>query len=639
MIDNSPARVLLVDDNPATLYSTARVLRSAEFDVTEASTGREALEYAFRGTDLVMLDVNLPDIHGFEVCRRLRMDPRTVRLPIIHLSATYVSDLDKASGLNAGSDGYLTHPIEARVLIATVNAFLRARKAEEEQRASEAKFKAVFDNALSGLLLLDRDMKFVEVNPALCRMLGRSRTQLVGQSVYAFIAPENALKARRVAQRISEGKSWSETLSLLRPDGSRIYLEWYISAPSDPHVAVVTDVTERVEFENERQELLKSERAARAEAERANRLKDEFLGNLAHELRTPLNSILLWTKALQLNLREEAHVARALGAIERNVTAQTQLISDLLDVSRITSGNLRLELQPTDLAAVIKASLEMLSPAAATRNIELNAALDPQAGPVLGDTFRLQQIVWNLVSNAIKFTSPSGRIEVRLERRGPNAVITVADNGQGIKPELLPRLFERYRQGHSAQRGGLGLGLSIVKHLAELHNGSVLATSPGEGRGATFTVILPIADTRQPLPDEQASGAVSAEPLAGVRVLVVDDDAETCELVTRLLEQAGAFTATASSAEEALARLERFAADVLISDIGMPDRDGNELIREVRAFGYGPDRLPAIALTALTRPEDRSRALLAGFQLHLGKPVGGSELIAAITSLRRQPEK
>ena len=634
------ACVLVVDDNPATLYSTARVLRSADFDVKEAATGQEALDLAPNGTDLVMLDVNLPDLHGFEVCQRLRNDPRTARLPIIHVSATFVTDSDKAQGLDAGCDGYLTHPVEPPVLIATVNAFLRARKAEKGLRESESKFKAVFENALSGILILDQNMNFAEVNPALCRMLGQSRDQLVGKPLTAFVAPRNGAKIKEIAASLSRAEAWSGSFPLQRADGSELHLDWYVSANSDPPVIVVTDISERVELEDKRQELLASERAARAEAERANRLKDEFLGNVSHELRTPLNSILLWTKVVQQNPEDREHLRRGLDAIERNTIVQTQLISDLLDVSRITSGKMRLDMQPADLGALIESSIEALSPAATAREIKLEVSLDPGLGPVLVDSSRLQQVVANLISNAIKFTPAGGRIQVKLEHNDWHAVITVKDDGQGIKPELLPHLFERFRQGNAAgdrAHAGLGLGLAIVKHLTELHGGTVAAMSEGEGRGSTFVVRLPVvapssqADTVAAAPPSQLAN--NYEALQGVRVLVVDDDADACQVLLRILEEAGADAVCAISADEALAKLEEYAPQVLVSDIGMPLRDGFDLIREVRLRGYTHQMLPAIALTALSRPEDRRRTLLAGFQLHLAKPIDGSELTAAIGAI------
>ena len=362
----------MVDDNPATLYSTSRVLRAADFDVAEGINGEQALERALN-TDILLLDVNLPDIHGFEVCRRLRTDPRTARLPVIHISATFVKEIDKAQGLDAGSDGYLTHPIEPPVLIATVNAFLRARRAEDEMRKSEAKFKAVFDNAVSGILLLDQHLTYLEVNPAMCELLNRSREQIVRQPLSAFMPPEAAADPREIERALERKDTWRGTFPLFNSDNKLVHLEWYISAHSFPGVrlAVVTDITERMQHETERNELLASERAARNEAERASRLKDEFLGTLSHELRTPLNSILLWTQLLLGHVDDSAQVLRGLTAIERSTRTQAQLISDLLDVSAIISGKLRLDVQPLDLAATIKSALESLSPAIAAKELVL----------------------------------------------------------------------------------------------------------------------------------------------------------------------------------------------------------------------------------------------------------------------------
>jgi PAS domain S-box-containing protein len=643
MPDDPIARILVVDDNPATLYSTARILRSANFSVIEATTGQGALDLAPKGVDLVMLDVNLPDIHGFEVCKRLRDDPRTARLPIIHVSATYVREMDKAQGLDAGSDGYITHPVEPQVLIATAKAFLRARQAEESLRESDARFKAVFENALGGILMLGHELAIVEVNPAMCRLLDRPREAIVGRGLLSFVAAGTEEQAAEIMPALQQQGTWKGTLPLVRSDGRSVHLEWYISARAFPSVAIATDITERIAMEEERQELLISERAARAEAEKANRLKDEFLGNLSHELRTPLNSILLWSQILQRSPDDPKQLSRGLEAIVRNTTIQTQLISDLLDVSRITSGKLRLEIEPTDPAVVVKTALEISSPAAAAKGLKVELALDPATGLVSGDPSRLQQVVWNLLNNAVKFTPKGGRIQVSLERVESNIEISVADNGQGIKPELLPFLFERFRQGDAGKNrmhGGLGLGLAIVKHLTELHGGTVFAVSEGEGRGAKFTVRLPIVATyeigigRNSVPSARFSDE-HRDQLESVRVLIVDDDPDTCAVMSQILSAAGAAVASACSADEALNKLDVFVPNVLVSDIGMPGRDGYDLIREVRARGFSAERLPAIALTALARPEDRRRALLAGFQLHVPKPNDATELTTAIQSLIR----
>ena len=642
MPDEYAARIVVVDDNPATLYSTSRVLRAANFDVEEGANGEQALDLANQGADLLLLDVNLPDIHGFEVCKRLREDPRTARLPVIHISATFVKEIDKAQGLDAGADGYLTHPIEPPVLVATVNAFLRARRAEDEMRKSEAKFKAVFENAPSGILLLDQDLTYLEVNPAMCTLLQRERTQIVGKPLSSFMRPGVYVGPHEIERELQKEGMWRGVLSLIRLDGKLVHLEWYISAHSFPGVrlAIVTDITERVRLESERNELLASERAARGEAERANRLKDEFLSTLSHELRTPLNSILLWSQALSQQVPDREQLARGLAAIVRNTKVQSQLISDLLDVSRIMSGKLRLDVQPLDLASTIKSALESLLPAIEGKALILQTFLDQWAGIITGDPARLQQVVWNLVNNAIKFTPKGGRIDVKLERVSSHIEIRISDTGQGITPELIPHLFERFRQGDissNASSGGLGLGLAIVKHLVEMHGGTVVASSEGAGKGATFTVVLPVAaslDNSLPAQanrSEEHMGEMAR--LEDVRVLIVDDDAEAGVVISRILIDAGAQVATASDFASALTELELFKPQVLVSDIGMPGRDGYDLIREVRARGYTYQLLPAIALTALARPEDRRRALLAGYQVHAAKPIDVGELTALIFTL------
>jgi PAS domain S-box-containing protein len=395
----------------------------------------------------------------------------------------------------------------------------------------------------------------------------------------------------------------------------------------------------------ERKMLLDSERAARSEAERMSELKDGFLATLSHELRTPLNAIVGWAHVLRNGGKSETDLLKGLQTIERNARAQTQLIEDLLDMSRITSGKLRLDMQPIQPVAFIEAALETVRTAADAKGIRLERFLDSAAGPIYGDPGRLQQVIWNLLSNAIKFTPKSGKVQVVLERVNSHIEISVADTGCGIKPEFVPFLFERFRQADSAttrQYGGLGLGLSIVKSLVELHGGSVHATSPGVDQGTTVTVILPLTAVHRveggerlhPRSPQVTPPTFMPSELSGLKVLVVDDHADARDLVKRVLEDCGAEVLTAAGATEALGLIEQDKPDVLVSDIGMPDIDGYELLRRVRALGPAHGgRIPAVALTAFARSEDRTRALRAGFLVHVSKPVDPSELVATVASV------
>jgi PAS domain S-box-containing protein len=400
----------------------------------------------------------------------------------------------------------------------------------------------------------------------------------------------------------------------------------------------------------EKDRLLDSERAARAEAERQGRLKDEFVSTLSHELRTPLNAILGYAQLMGRDPSLSDDAAEGLAVIERNARVQAQIVEDILDVSRLVAGKMRLDVQPVDLPAVIAAALETCKPAADAKAIRLTRLIDPQAGPVSGDPARLQQCVWNLVSNSIKFSPKGARVQVVLQRVNSHVEIAVSDTGQGIKPDFLPHVFERFRQadGTTTRRsGGLGLGLGIVKSLVELHGGNVRAHSDGEGRGATFTISLPLApvsgpdsepERRHPKSPRAVSPAYERLSLKGVTVLSVDDEPDARELVRRLLVECGATVVTAGSAEEALAAMDAGGPiDLLISDIGMPETDGYELIRRVRQ--RGPERggdVPAVALTAYARSEDRTRAMLAGFHGHVAKPVEPAELVATVASLARR---
>ncbi|HYO13988.1 MAG TPA: PAS domain-containing protein [Thermoanaerobaculia bacterium] len=403
--------------------------------------------------------------------------------------------------------------------------------------------------------------------------------------------------------------------------------------PSDEAILVQLAQMAAVAIEN--QQLYRAAQAARAEAETANRMKDQFLATLSHELRTPLNAIFGWAQLLRAGKLDPATVERGVETIERNARAQKQLIDDLLDVSRIISGKLRLEMQPVEPAGVVEAALETIAPAAQAKGVSLRRRVS-RTGLVVGDPQRLQQVVWNLLSNAVKFTPKGGEVRVSVEALDGHTEITVADTGQGIALEFLPHVFERFRQADPSstrRHGGLGLGLAIVRQLVELHGGTVRAESPGEGRGATFVVSLPLAVSSEPEErrrTQAADGGSRSVSLEGVRVLVVDDEADARDLLGQILSRSNAEVAVAASAAEGLEVLERFQPHVIVSDISMPGQDGYDFIRTLRKRGH---HLPAAALTAFARAEDRRRALLAGFQIHLAKPIDPGELTAAVASL------
>jgi signal transduction histidine kinase/ActR/RegA family two-component response regulator len=397
----------------------------------------------------------------------------------------------------------------------------------------------------------------------------------------------------------------------------------------------------------DRTRLLELERAVRRDAEEANRLKDEFLATLSHELRTPLNAIVGWATLLQQTSVPETILAEGIATIERNAKVQSQLIEDLLDVSRILSGKLRLDVQAVDLASIVESALKSVFPASAAKEIRLQRVLASDGETLMGDPARLHQVVWNLLSNAVKFTPRGGRVTVSLARSGSQLELVVEDNGPGIAPDFLPHVFDRFRQADASttrSHTGLGLGLAIVRHVVEQHGGTVSAHSDGEGKGAAFSIRLPImaAHQRDRVPSG-APAAASAQPagqgtdtaldLSDVRVLVVDDEPDSRELLRRLLEQRHAAVQTGESVAAALSALERQPFDVVVSDIGMPEQDGYELVRQLRSLPGVTATTPAIALTAFARAEDRRRALRAGFQMHIAKPVDPAELLAAVATV------
>jgi PAS domain S-box-containing protein len=627
--------LLVVDDNAASLYATTRILRAAGFKVLEAMNGSDALAFATEDIGLVILDINLPDMDGLEVCRQLRARTYAAYLPIVHLSATFVTTADMAQGLNAGADSYLTHPADPAVLLATVRTLLFARQSELVRRETDTRFRAVFELAASGIALLDRELRFTDANPAFCSLAGRERTEIAGKTLVELIDPSRRGAYAEVERALKEHARWEGVLPVRRPDDSVAEVEWRLATenPLGARIAIATDATERRRAEAERENILTGERAARGEAERQNRVKDEFLATLSHELRNPLTAIMGWVNVLRRTPGSSPDVLRGLEVIERNSRLQSHLIADLLDYAGMRFGKMHLEMGVVDPGAAVQAAFAVVAPLARAKSVLCELELSDRNARVIGDEGRMQQIVWNLANNAIKFTPAAGSVLIRACSRDGQYEISVSDTGRGISPQFLPYIFDRFSQqdaGSSKSFAGLGIGLTIVKHLVEVHHGTIEAQSQGEGRGATFVVRIPLTKEKpRALPEVPAS-----RRLEHLRILVVEDDDDTREFIVRILRDAGATVTHAASGDEALAQIHAGVPDLLVSDIGMARQDGYQLIQTVRSAGYSPGDLPAVALTAFSRAEDKADAMTAGFQVHLAKPVEADRLIGAIVRLR-----
>jgi PAS domain S-box-containing protein len=501
------------------------------------------------------------------------------------------------------------------------------------------------------------------------RIFGYTADEMIGTSIMRLIPPDRQEEEREILSRLRRGERLNHfETNRLAKDGRQLTVSITVSPIKDSSGRVVgaskvaRDITERKKAEEtlkkameeaaaanrERLQLLDSEREARSQAERANRMKDEFLATLSHELRTPLNAVLGWANILRLGKCQDEELRQGLETIERNARVQTQIIEDLLDMSRIISGKIRLDVQQVDLPSVLNESIETLRAAAEAKGVGLQSVVDPFAGPISGDPNRLRQVFWNLLSNAIKFTPKGGKVQVLLKRVHSHVEVSVIDTGEGIAPDFLPYVFDRFQQGDASttrRHGGLGLGLAIVKQLIELHGGNVRVKSGGIGQGASFVVELPlIAIYSEPDVERRHSRATLHESqtlpevsLANVHVLVVDDEFDARDLVKRLLEMAGATVSTAGSVSEAMEQILAVRPDVLVCDVGMRGEDGYSLIRQLRALeDTQKSTLPAVALTAYARSEDRTKAIRSGFQDHLAKPVEPAELLAIISSLARR---
>ena len=501
-------------------------------------------------------------------------------------------------------------------------------------------YEAIVDSSEDAIVSKDLRSTVMSWNKAAERIFGYSAEEMIGESIIKILPRERLDEERQILARLQRGERVEHfETRRQRKDGNIIDVSLTIS-PIRNAEGVVVGASKIARDITEQKAALRKLAETHEQLQRSDRLKAEFLTTLSHELRTPLNAILGWVQILKEGATKE-DIAQGISIIERNVRVQSQMIEDLLDMSRIEAGKVSLDFQRVDLAAVVSAGIETVRPAVNAKDIRLTSAFASVNGIVMGDKDRLQQVVWNLLANAVKFTPKNGRIHVVIKRVDSHVEIDVRDSGQGIAPEFLGQVFDRFRQADATttrRHRGLGLGLSIVKNLSELHGGSVRVTSQGEGLGATFTVSLPL-QAIQHEPDAEAEARRNAEvdkaievDLDGVKVLVIDDEEDSVDTITRILERHGAEVRGAYSMEEGLREFTNFTPSVVLSDIGMPEHDGYELIARLRKLPGGRI-VPAVALTALARSEDRTRALRAGFQLHVAKPVDFNELIAVVQNL------
>jgi signal transduction histidine kinase/DNA-binding response OmpR family regulator len=749
--DEAPVNVLLVDDRPENLLVMETILADLNQNLVCAASAREALKFLLmEDVALILLDVQMPGLSGFEFAELIRERERTQHTPIIFVSATSVDDQYVFKGYALGAVDYLTKPFQPEILKSKVLFFTKLfrqnqeikRQAELLEKANVALDSANLDlearvgertrelEAANKMLAAELDARkqsesrlaiehsvtrtvaYADSLEAAAPEILRSFCENIGASVSSLWLLNDAGSELRCAylecaetmpsvDKFNErcraitfargeglpGYVWDENKPMLLDEGFRgkkfprekfaraagftdavgfpikIADEFYgvieffsrTPVPNDSHLvnmleAIGSEIgqfVQRKRIEGERESLLIREQVLRQQAERASRLKDEFLATVSHELRTPLNSILGWGQILSTGKLSEEERRGALDTIYRNAKSQSQLIDDLLDTSRLITGNLHLNLSPTAVVPTIEAAINVVRPGAEAKSITIETHYSPNVESITCDAQRLQQMVWNLLTNAVKFTPENGRVTVLYECLENNVKITVSDTGNGIPQEFLPLVFDRFRQADSSStrtHHGLGLGLAIVRHLTELHGGQVSVHSDGPGKGASFSITLPItlavmSDGKAP--QQNSNGHYVTKPakreLKGLRISIVDDDEDACSLLRFSLEMSGAEVRTSSSVADALQSLREWRPDLLLTDINMPGEDGYTLIRKLRALApeHGAN-IPAIALTAMARSEDSEQALSAGFQLHMAKPVDLDEMTAAILELSQR---
>ena len=663
--DPEPARLLLVDDHLPNLVALEAVLLPLGHPLVVATSGEEALrrlladDYA-----LVLLDVQMPGMNGLETASLIRSHSRMRAIPIIFMTAIDGSPARAFEGYAAGAVDYIVKPVEPEILRSKVAAFVaihvrnedqkaRARAEREKQiaalqRSNEDRYRSLVEAVPLPIWSSLRDGSPSSANRAWIEYTGCAPDDLASFSTPGLVHDDDVERMQ---------SDWQGALARAQPFEAEVRLRhaadgeyrWHLvralperraSGQSSGFIVSATDIEETKRAEAQKAALLLQEQRAREAAEEHNRSKDEFLATISHELRTPLNAILGWAELVQSGELDEKATARALETIVRNAHSQARLISDLLEVSRIESGKVRVDPRPIDLDAALRSSLDSLRPAAVARDVSLVVETAPGTSePVVVDSQRFQQVVGNLITNAIKFGAKN--VKVTLTRTRREAVLRVDDDGQGIAPEFLSKVFDRFQQADTRstrQHGGLGLGLSIVAHIARLHGGSVSATSDGVGKGATFEVRFPATQSGvYPRPPEiELERRPIAPSLAGMDVLVVDDEEEALELMRAILGKCGATIRVASSVAGAVAEVTHATPDLVITDIGMPGEDGYSLLRHIRDLGRsGRVAPPAIALTAYASADDRARLLEAGFLAHLTKPLSSSELFSTLRRVLR----
>jgi PAS domain S-box-containing protein len=642
------ANILLVDDRPANLLALEAILDQLDQRLVRATSGEEALEkLADEEFAVILMDVRMPGMDGLRTAEVICQRESAARVPIIFLTAVPIGNADVASGYARGAVDFLLKPFDPEILRSKVSVFvdlhqkeqmikrqsalLRQREREAFERRSELRFRSLMDALPQSVWVARADLTFYYWNQRAVDYIGIQATMAVpAERLFEFVHPDDLPALRADWERSTANQHSAEVQVRLRRHTDGEY-RWFLMR-TVPQLEESGNVAGWIVAATD----IDTEHQALQEAEAASRMKEEFLATVSHELRNPLNAIMGWVHLLRSEKLDVTKSSKALETIERNVHLQTALIDDILDVSRIMQGKINLTFRTVRMGVVVEAALAAVRPTADAKGVALEYRRTADSDEISGDADRLQQIVWNLLSNAIKFTPRDGRVTVSMERHEGELTLTVLDTGQGISQDFLPHVFDRFSQadsGSTRAHGGLGLGLAIVRHLVELHAGTVEATSAGAGQGASFSVKLPIRDSKAVTAgDEQGQTATRPLQLEGVSILVVDDEEDSREVLAEVLRQYGAQTRTAASAEEALSEIAHRAPQVLLSDIGMPSVDGFQLVRRVREL-IPSDEMIAMALTGLGSAHDRKRALAEGFQVCMVKPVDPDRLVEAIKQL------